>query len=282
MLQDTIATLTTETPVFTIQSGDETLFTPFFETVERVGATTFQRHSIFDGHLLKPVNTEALPIPELFNSWFFALLFFGFVMFAWLISFNVKRVGQMLGALWGHRGFSRFQREGDVFTEQLFFPLLLLVLLCLSLFGFRVGMLFGVWDMRDPETITTYGQMALGLGAVYLVRVIIIKIHAWVFKEQEMSKHYLLNIFVFNTSVAMVFLPLLLIAFFGDLWLQKIATYVMIFLFAVSYIWRAVRSFAVTIPVTKFSYVHNFLYLCTLEIGYYLLIYVLLTRVVTL
>jgi hypothetical protein len=255
---------------------------PFFDFSETVKIGTFERTSIFGNHLLKPVHLGELPIPDSFNGWFFALLFFGFVLYAWLISFNIKRMGQLSNALFGTRGFNRLSKEGNVFSEQLFFPLMLLIVLCFSLFVFRVGMLFDLWDARESETILIVGYVLLGTGMLYLGKVVFIKVIAWIFKEQTASQHYLLNLFAFNTSLALLLLPLLLVVFFGNSWIQTNILYLMIFLFAVWFIWRAIRSFLVTISITKFSYVHNFLYLCTLEIGYYLLAYVILKLFLTL
>ena len=217
-------------------------------------------------------------MPDVFSAWIFALLFFCFVLFAWLTSFNLKRVGQMLNALLGNRGFTRLMKDGNVFSEQLFLPFIILILFCMSLFAFRVGMMLEYWDIASVETLATFGQVMLGIGLLYVVKVVIIKISAWIFKEQVSATQYLLNLFVFNAGLTLLFLPLLLVAFFGDSWLQMTVVYIMFFLFAVCFIWRAVRSFLITISTTKFSYVHNFLYLCTLEIGYYLSIYLILSR----
>ena len=250
-----------------------------FEFAEIVDPTTFERVSMFEGHLLQRVNAEALSTPDSFSAWIFVLLFFGFVMFAWLLSFNIKRVIQLLSALFGNRGFNRLIKEGNLFSEPVFFPLVILLLIGLSLFAFRVGMLAGLWNIAGLETLFTYGQVMLGVGALYLVKVVIIKIRAWIFKDQSAAILYLQNLFVFNSSLTLMFFPLLLLAFFADLWLQTIVVYVMIFLFAGWFIWRGVRSFLVINSATKLSYVHNFLYLCTLEIGYYLLVYVILSRI---
>jgi hypothetical protein len=282
MSTDTAIINTIETLVFPAQNDNEPFYTSFLDIAEKVDASTFQRISVFENHLLTPVNTESLLIPDSFSAWFFALLLFGFVLFAWLMSFNIKRVGQMFGALFGNRGFARLTRDGDMFSEQLFFPFVILMLLCFSLFVFRIGMLFEFWDMLGPETIAIYGQAVLGVGILYLVKVVFVKISAWIFKEQAAAKQYLLNLFVFNTSLTLLFLPLLLVAFFGDSWLQTSVVYTMIFLFAGCFIWRGIRSFLVTMFATKFSYVHIFLYLCTLEIGYYLLVYVVLNQILTL
>ena len=238
--------------------------------------------SMFEGHLLKPVHTKALPMPDVYNEWFFALLFLGFVLFAWLMSFNIKRVGQIFGALFGNRGFGRLLRDGDVFSEQIFAPFVALMLLCFSLFIFRIGMLMEFWGMLDTATIAIYGQIILGIGLIYLIKVGLIKISAWIFKEQTAASQFLLNEFLFRISLTLLFFPLSLLAFFGDPWLQTSIIYVMIFLFAVWFVWHGIRSFFITISLTKFSYVHNFLYLCTLEIGYYLLVYVILNQLLVL
>jgi hypothetical protein len=250
-----------------------------FEFSETVNPETFQRVSMFEEHLLQPVNTEVLLRPDSFSGWIFVLLFFCFVLFAWLLSFNLKRVGQILGALSGNRGFGRLTKDGNVFSEPFFLPFIVLILLCLSLFAFRIGMLFEVWDISGFESLITFGQVLFSVGMLYLVKVVIVKVTAWIFKEQAAATLYLLNLLVFNAGLTLLFLPFLLVAFFGDSWLQMSVVYTMLFLFAVWFIWRAVRSFLLIISATKFSYVHNFLYLCTLEIGYYLLVYVILSQI---
>jgi len=250
-----------------------------FEFAERGDPSAFERVSMFEGHLLQLVNTEALPISDSFSAWIFALLFFCFVLFAWLLSFNIKRVGQILSAFFGTRGFNRMAKDGHLFSEQLFLPFVMLMLACSSLFAFRVGMLFEFWDILEFEALIIFGQVMLGVGMLYLLKVVIIKIGAWIFKEQAAATQYLLNLFVFNVCLTLLFLPFLLVAFFGDSWLQTSTVYAMIFLFGVWLVWRGIRSFLVIIPVTKFSYVHNFLYLCTLEIGYYLSVYMVLSRI---
>jgi len=249
-----------------------------FEFAERGDPTAFERTSMFEGHLLQPVNLDVLPMPESFGAWVFVFLLFGFVMFAWLFSFNMERVLRIPNALLSNRGFGRLTKNGNLFAESLFLPLIILVLVCFSLFVFRIGLFFGFWDFLGIETLIIFGQVVLAVGLLYLLKVALIKTLAWIFKEQAVARQYLLNLFVFNAGFAIILLPVLLVSFFGDSWLQTNVVYIMIFLFAVWFIWRAVRSFLVIISETKFSYVHNFLYLCTLEIGYYLSIYLILSR----
>jgi len=200
------------------------------------------------------------------------------------MSFHIKRVGQIFGALFGNRGLGRLTRDGDVFSEQLFFPLIILILFCFSMSVFQIDMTLGFWTILEFETSFTYELVMAGVGLLYLAKVVFVKISAWIFKEQTAASQYLLNLFVFNASLALVCLPLLLIVFFcesyfDNSWLQTGAVYVMIFLLAVGFIWRGVRSFFIIKSLTKFSYVHNFLYLCSFEIGSYLFAYVVLIQI---
>ncbi|MCL2414439.1 MAG: DUF4271 domain-containing protein [Bacteroidales bacterium] len=253
-------------------------YTAVFEFAEKGDPTAFERASMFEGHLLQPINAEALPMPDSFSAWIFALLFFSFVVAGWLLNFGMKYVRQMPDALFGNRGFGRLTKERNLFSEQLVLPFIILILLCFSLFALRVGMLFGYWDVSGVETLIVFGQLVLVVGLLLLLKIAIIKVFAWVFKEQASSRQYLLNLFVFNASFALLFLPFLLVSFLGNSWFQTNIVYAMIFLFAVWFIWRAIRSFLILISATKFSYVHNFLYLCTLEIGYYLSVYLILSQ----
>jgi len=250
-----------------------------FQFAEKGDPTAFERTSMFEGHLLQPINAEAMSMPDSFSAWIFAVLLFCFVVAGWLLSFNTKRVWKTLDALSGNRGFGRLLKERSLFSEQLLsLPFIILILFCFSLFVLRMGMFFGVWGVAGVGTLLIFGQMVLVVGLLYLFKIAVIKFFAWIFKEQVSSRLYVLNLFVFNAGFALLLLPFLLVSFFGDSWFQTYVVYAMIFLFAVWFIWRAVRSFSILNSTTKFSYVHNFLYLCTLEIGYYLSIYLILSQ----
>ncbi|MDR2906659.1 MAG: DUF4271 domain-containing protein [Bacteroidales bacterium] len=252
---------------------------PVFELPEPVEVGMFQRPSLFSEHLLKPVHAEVVPRKEPFSDWLYVLLFGCFVLYAWLLTFNIKRVGQILGATLGHRRFSRMQHNGNVFAEPFFFPFLLLVVLCFSLVVFRLGAWFDAWPLQGSNVLTSFGGIVAGVGLMYLLKVMLIKISSSIFKEQAAGMLYLQMLFVFNVSISLFFIPLLLMAFLAETQVQTATLWVMIFLFAVWYIWRGVRSFWEVKLLTKFLYVHNFLYFCTLEIGYYLLIYVVVNTV---
>jgi len=249
-----------------------------FEFAEKVCPTEFQRPSMFEGHLLQPINVEALLIPDSFSAWVFALLLFCFVVAAWLLSFGLKHIQRLPNAFFGNRGFNRLAKERSYLSQQLLLPVIIFTLFCVALFVLRVGMLFEIWEITGIETLLNFGQIALFVGLLYAIKIAIIKIVAWIFKEQAAARQYLLNLFMFNAGLAILLLPFLLMSFFGDVWFQTNVVYTMIFLFAGWFVWRAIRSFAVLISATKFSYVHNFLYLCALEIGFYLSVYLILSR----
>jgi len=249
-----------------------------FEFAEKVSPTEFQRPSMFEGHLLQPINAEALLIPDSFSAWIFALLLFCFMMSAWLLIFGIKHFQRLPNAFFGNRGFSRLAKERAFFSQQLLLPLIILTLFCLSLFVLRIGMMYEWWDISGLETLLIFGQIMLFIGLLYLVKIALIKVVAWIFKEQVSGRLYIMNLLLFNVTLAMMLLPFLLMSFFGDTWFQANVVYGMMILFAVWFVWRAIRNYFVLISATKFSYVHNFLYLCTLEIGFYLSVFLILSR----
>jgi len=249
-----------------------------FDFAEKVNPSTFQRTSVFEEHLLQPVNLEALPMPDSFGAWIFVVLLLCFVVATWLLIFSVKYVRLIPNAIFGSRGFGNLLKERNLFFRQVFLPFIVLALLCFSLFVLRIGMFFGVWGISGAETLIIFGQVVVVIGLLCLFKIAIVKAFAWIFKEQASTRQYLLNLFVFNAGLALLLLPFLLVSFFGDSWFQTYVVYAMILLFAVWFIWRAIRSFIILISTTKFSYVHNFLYLCTLEVGYYLLVYLILSQ----
>jgi hypothetical protein len=249
-----------------------------FEFAEKVCPTEFQRPSMFEGHLLQPINAEALLIPDSFSAWIFALLLFCFMMSAWLLIFGIRHFQRLPNAFFGNRGFTRLAKERAFFSQHLLLPLIILALLCLSLFVLRIGMMYEWWEISGVETLLIFGQIVLFIGLLYLVKIALVKIVAWIFKEQASARLYIMNLLLFNVILAMLLLPFLLMSFFGDTWFQANVVYGMMILFAVWFVWRAIRNYFVLISATKFSYVHNFLYLCALEIGFYLSVFLILNQ----
>ncbi len=225
-----------------------------------------ERPSMFVPHQLQQKHFSEISQVKEDRSWFFGLLLLGFVLYAWIFSSGIQRVIQLVSASFQTRSYNKLTREGNLFGERSFFPLLFLIVLCLSLFFFRIGTEYGFQHFSDKEQWNLFGKCFLGICIILILKILFIRISAWLFKEQAAGANYLSLLFIFDSCMALTFLPLLLASFFGDLWLQKITLYIMIFIIVTGFIFRFFRLVLLGINTTKFSFVHNFLYFCTLEI----------------
>lgn len=114
---------------------------------------------------------------------------------------------------------------------------------------------------------------AAGLAAIYLVKLIVLKITGWVFNIKDATETYTFIVFLVNKLIGITLIPFLLFMAFSQREVVKVAvtlSYVIILFF---FLYRYIISYRAIRKEIKVSQFHFFLYLCALEIIPLLLIY---------
>ncbi|MBS1773555.1 MAG: DUF4271 domain-containing protein [Bacteroidetes bacterium] len=105
-----------------------------------------------------------------------------------------------------------------------------------------------------------------GMGCIYLVKYLVIKFSGWVFKIDDITEHYIFNIFLINKIIALVLFPVdLFLAFSGPAFAGPVII-VSTCLIAVLFISRYIRSWQVFGTFFQYSKFHFFTYLCASEL----------------
>jgi hypothetical protein len=144
---------------------------------------------------------------------------------------------------------------------------------CFLLYYSRFGANIGFWFL--------YLDCMIGLGAIYLVKFLVLKFCGWVFSISRATDTYIFIVFLVNKMLGIFFLPfLILITFSGDQARQIFITISLAMVF-VLWMYRVLAAYRPVRNEIKLTPFHFFLYLCAFEIAPLLLIYkVLLTYLV--
>jgi hypothetical protein len=129
------------------------------------------------------------------------------------------------------------------------------------------------WGVDYDDFWFPFLYCSLAIGAVYIVKFIILKFTGWVFNMREAANTYAFIVFLVNKLLGMFLLPLLiLMAFSKPSWAMPLLTlsYVLVFCF---FAYRYIVSFGPVRREVKVSPFHFFMYLCAFEIAPLLLIY---------
>ena len=103
------------------------------------------------------------------------------------------------------------------------------------------------------------------LGAVFLVRVVLLNLAGFLFNKVRIFREYLYNTLIFNKLLGIVLLPLLLLVVYTTGILKEVIFWILVATVSAILIMRIIR-------VTVFSFkkgvslFYMFLYLCALEL----------------
>lgn len=101
---------------------------------------------------------------------------------------------------------------------------------------------------------------------IYMSKYLVVRFSGWAFRVENITEHYLFNVFLINKILSIVLIPFIIIlAFANTMWLQPviIVSFVVV---AVLLINRYVRSWQVFGSFFEYSKFHFFTYLCASEL----------------
>jgi len=142
------------------------------------------------------------------------------------------------------------------------------------IFVFSVSIFFIFKSLLPDYFILSFNNKSIYVILIFVLAYIIFRqifvwLTGWLFDNLEMSKAHNKLLNSLEKSVGLIILPILLLSIFSDLsWLLALSSLILL-VFIVA---RWVFAMALGLRITKFSWFHIILYLCTLEIIPFLMI----------
>jgi hypothetical protein len=212
------------------------------------------------------------PIGEGFNpmirtvhssDWIFMVILTGFLLLTITRFYYEKRLGLLTSAVFSRTSANLLIRESHVMRHQSFIYLIIIYLISITLLLYQSFRYFDPGAAASWQDALLYLEITGAFIAFFIIKITLIRLTGFIFKNPDTASEYIQNIFIFNLFGGIILLPLLLMIGFGS---ARAFLYAAFGIMALLMILRFIRGFFIGLSDHKFSLFHLFLYLCTLEI----------------
>lgn len=196
-------------------------------------------------------------------DWIFWLIVMAFALLTFTRVFYERRFKLMVSAVFSRNAARLASGERSIFQHQSFVLILMAAIISGALFIYQVLHFFNPELVQGIQGIWLTLQIFGGWLAYYLLKVLLIRTSGVIFRNKAISAEYIQNIFIFSLFTGVILLPLTLLAtYLSPAPFIYTALVILTFIMVI----RFFRGFLIGLSDPKFSVLHLFLYLCTLEI----------------
>jgi hypothetical protein len=230
--------------------------------------------SLFTGHRLPVMAVQPKLKPGTSADYTISAMLLCLLIFTWVQRFYSKRLRQVLKAAGLPRFLNQLERDGNLFAERISLGLSVVFILVFTLaLGQIAENKFGIGFSSEGGGML-YLMLCGAVCAIWLIKSSLIKALGLIFKTEAYAQAYLLNNLIFNMVTGIIlFFPVVMTAYVNP----EVYTWVSVTIIFILLIYKALRGILIGLSNTDFSILYLFVYLCTLEI----LPFVLLFRILT-
>ena len=226
---------------------------------------TIPTQSLFQNNLLETKNSSSKIHYTKYDYWVAGILFLSFILFTWLYVSNRKKLNQIVKGFFIPRVANQLKRDEFSFTNRVSIFLWILFVTSLTLFLSELLSFFKIPPLSENLALS-YFIIAFIIIIIYLVKVIIIKLFGYIFQTNKEASDYILMIYLFGNTLALILLPIVISMLFIKQISPSIFIYTGIFTIVVFTVARIIRGTIIGVNSIRFSPFYLFLYLCALEI----------------
>lgn len=230
--------------------------------------------SVFATHGLTASPAGPKPVEKQPTDWITILLLACLLVFAWIQSNYPKRFRQIFHAAAQPYYVNQLEREGDLLGERISIGLGFIYYATVSLFAYELFLEFS--DI--PFNLNNYsftGIVFVGFVLFEFLKSWVGKILGSIFNTGEPTRSYQLNTLIFNHVQATLIFPFVILALF---WESHFFLIISIIISSVIIVYRLYRGILTGLANKRYNLFYLFLYLCTLEILPFLLLFKWITK----
>lgn len=234
--------------------------------------------SLFIGHQLKIRTLQPLSRPISSADWTVGAMLMCLLIYAWVQRNYTKRLRQVFKAAALPRFMNQLEREGNLFTERITLGLSTIFIVIFTIALSQILKHTTGLNFSGKAGIWLYLALLAAVSGIWLIKAGLISMSGIIFKTAEYARAYLLNNLIFNMIMGiLLFLPVVMTAFIN----ADIYTWVSIVIIVILMVYKALRGILIGLTNSNFSILYLFIYLCTLEILPYVILYKALTGYAT-
>lgn len=235
------------------------------ETGQRLyGHNLKDTQSLFHGHLLEVKSKKPQLHLTQYDFGVTALLFIAFLIFVWLYISNTKRLKHVIRSFYINRFANQLLREEFSLVNRVSVFLSIIFILVLTLFAGEIFTYYG-W-------FKTYGYgylllvISLTIIVFYAIKITSIRFLGLVFKTTKESLEYVMTVVLFENTLGLFLLPVVIGLMFVKQASPEIFIYIGIGIILLFLLVRLIRGLMIGLNSPRISKFYLFLYLCALEL----------------
>ena len=228
------------------------------------GAQTENYPSVFTGHSLKAIHqTPMLKINEP-TYWQGIILFVIFSIYVLIRVSEPRKILKVFTSVFSIQESKQLFREEFKLTKRLSVLLGISFILVMAFLIQFTNRYFGL-ILHDYSHLQQYVFFVMVVSLVYLVKFFANYILAYISSNNELSREYMFNVFVFAQTIGIVIFPLIICLQFTK-YPAEWFLYPSLIICAGFYGLRIFRGFIISTTEQSIGILYIFLYLCALEI----------------
>jgi hypothetical protein len=215
-------------------------------------------HKFHNSFYSKDIPRESIP------DWYFFIIVLIIVGIAWIRMIHGKFLNSLFVSAYSYQAASKVFKEQSVVQKRFSLGLMLLYLINTSLFIFLLNRFFspGIFESNEVFFVP---EVFLFLLFLILLRIIIMRSIAFIFKQSELFLELLYHYFIFNKVLGILLIPFLITIPYTQEITQEIIVYTGILLVFVLQFVRLIRV-AIFVMKNVVLLFYLILYLCILEL----------------
>ncbi|MBL7884306.1 MAG: DUF4271 domain-containing protein [Bacteroidia bacterium] len=230
-----------------------------------ISSDSLKAVSIFKEHLLTAQNNKPIVHFTEYHFLIAIILFISYGIYVWLFVKNRKRIKQIIKAFYLNRYANQLAREESSILNRVTLFLSILFLFSISLFFTQVISYYG-WKIPETNESLLLPIIAVGIVAIYLIKIAVIQFLGFVFKTGKEAAEYTQTLIFFINALGLFLLPIVICIAFAQQIEVSLFINIGIGLISIFILTRVVRGIIIGVNSSHVSNIYLFLYLCTLEI----------------
>ena len=206
-------------------------------------------------------------------DWLTGLFLLCLVILVWIRYEGERRVSALFRAVFARHNMNQLLRDGDIIHERLTPGLMLIYLISFSTLLMIILRRFLSEFIWTDNTFILFSGLFSAALFLWALKIIAIRVTGKIFRTRVETEEYLITNIIFNVATGLVSLPFVFAAHYAD---NEISMVIAIAIFILGILFRFIRSIFVGLSAQTFPVVYLFLYLCTLEILPFLVLYKIL------
>lgn len=247
------------------------------DTVLKSGSTP-SAQSLFHEHLLSTGKIDHKLHLQNREYWVPGVFLLSLMVIVWSRVSHNNKLDRVFKSFFNIREFYQVVREEFAMTNSLSIALMILFALLQSIFLYQLNVFYQIIPLSNAPVLF-YFKIVIGVALFFVLKLLLVRLVGFVFYgRSEVTVDVLYNLFIMNKMSAFLLIPITLSMAYLTLFGTQTVIYAGALILLLIYIYRLFRLFVITMNGAKFSKIYFFMYICSLEILPFVVIFKLIAN----